>query len=83
MLKAETKNLAHEVKALLPHPTHLVALKLNALASPHRRPGNADWSDIINLIREQKLSLADPEFRGIILRYGGEEILQKLQKDLS
>ncbi len=79
---AKTMSFSPETMIQLPHPMHLVALKLAAVASPYRRPDNMDWSDIINLIREQKLSLDDPEFRKIILRYGNEEILQKLKNDL-
>ena len=52
-------------------------MKLTALLAPHRRADNFDWFDIINVIREQKLSLEDPEFRSLILRYGNDEILQK------
>lgn len=81
--KARTMPLDLGVSAHVPHPTHLIALKLAAVSSPYRRRGNVDWSDIVNLIQEQKLSLDDPEFRAIILRYGSEEILKRLQKDLS
>ena len=81
--KSQIKPLDFGAIAHLPHPTHLIALKLTAVSSPYRRKGNVDWSDIINLIHEQKLSLDDPEFRAIVLRYGSEEILIKLQKDLS
>jgi len=58
-------------------------MKLAALSSPHRRWDNEDWSDIIKLICKQKLSLEDPEFRSIVLKYGGEQVLQKLEKSLS
>ena len=81
--KARTMPLDSKTSVHLPHPTHLIAMKLTAFLSPYRRRDNADWSDIINMIREQKLSLDDPEFRAIILRYGSKEILKKLQKDLS
>lgn len=81
--KARTLPLDKGVSAPVPHPAHLVALKLAAVSSRYRRRGNADWADIVNLIQEQELSLDDPEFRALVLRYGGEETLKRLQKELS
>jgi hypothetical protein len=66
----------------LPKPEHLIAMKLHAVSSPHRRPGNSDWSDILDLIKIHGLSLNDETFRAMILRYGGEQLLEKLTKDL-
>ena len=81
--KTESRPLTASINVRLPRPSHLIAMKLTALSAPHRRKDNQDWSDIINLIREQKLSLEDSELRSIVLRYGNEETLKKLQKDLS
>ena len=81
--RTETRLLDHNLQIRLPHPTHLIAMKLTALSAPHRRKDNSDWFDIINIIREQKLSLEDAEFRSLILHYGGDEILQKLREALS
>ena len=81
--RTETRSLDHDLQVLLPHPTHLIAMKLTALSAPHRRKDNSDWFDIINIIREQKLSLEDAEFRSLILHYGGDEVLQKLREALS
>lgn len=80
--RAEIRPLTSNTSVRLPRPAHLIAMKLTALSAPHRRKDNFDWFDIINLIREQKLSLEDPELQAIILRYGNNEILQKLKKDL-
>jgi len=80
--RAETKALTPNTNVRLPRPTHLIAMKLTAFSAPHRRTDNSDWFDIINLIREQKLFLEDPELQAIILRYGNNEILQKLKRDL-
>jgi hypothetical protein len=80
--KSRNVSLIPKVDARLPHPEHLIAMKLAAHASPTRRWDNEDWSDIIKLIHKQKLSLEDPEFRAIVIKYGSEEILQKLKNAL-
>lgn len=81
-LGIEIKQLSPGIMVKLPNPTHLIAMKMVALDSPHRRKDNVDWSDIIHIIQEQKLSIEDPVFRDLILRYGGEKTLKKLRKAL-
>ena len=45
-----------------PSVISLIALKLHAINQPSRDDKEKDWSDIIALIRSNKLSLDDPDF---------------------
>ena len=63
-----------------PRPEYLVALKLHAAASPTRSKPEVDWEDIRQIVR---ICALDPErdesFRELILSYGGEDALAKIQ----
>jgi len=67
-------------RVLVPRPEYLVALKLHAAASPTRSKPEVDWEDIRQIVR---ICALDPErdesFRELILRYGGEDALAKIQ----
>jgi hypothetical protein len=71
------------VLARLPDPLHYVAMKLQAVRSASRRADNQDWSDILNVCRLFSISPRVGQAEEIVLRYGGEELLQKLESDLS
>ncbi len=60
-------------------PDHLVALKLHAASSSTRSKPEQDWEDIRQIVRICKLDWRDPEFETIILQYGGEEALKRVQ----
>jgi hypothetical protein len=64
----------------LPSPAHLVAIKLAAMSDPSREGAGRDWEDVVGLITAQSLDLSDPEFRALVLRYGGDEILADLER---
>ena len=63
----------------LPRPEHLVALKLHAAKAPDRTRPEADWEDIRQIVRICRLNLDNAEFREIVLRYGGEEAIQRVE----
>jgi len=63
----------------LPRPEHLVALKLHAASSPGRSKPESDWEDIRQIVRVCRLDASEPEFRGIVLRYGGEKALDRIR----
>jgi len=65
---------------LLPRPEYLVALKLHAATSPTRSKPEVDWEDIRQIVQIARLDPADESFRGLILRYGGQDALAKIQK---
>jgi hypothetical protein len=62
----------------VPRAEHLIALKLHASASPSRDTREQDWEDIRQIVRAWHLDPAEPYFRGLILRYGGEEALNRI-----
>jgi hypothetical protein len=76
---AKATDLAGEL-VLLPRPEYLVALKLHAAASPTRSKPEVDWEDIRQIVRICALDPnGDKSFRALILRYGGEDALAKIQ----
>jgi hypothetical protein len=64
---------------LLPRPEYLVALKLHAAASPTRSKPEVDWEDIRQILRICRLDPEEESFRALILRYGGEDALRRIE----
>lgn len=64
----------------LPRPEYLVALKLHAASSATRAKPEVDWEDIRQIVRICGLDPADPSFRELILRYGGEDALARIKQ---
>ena len=65
---------------LIPRPEFLVALKLHAAASPARAKRDLDWEDIRQVVEICGLDPANESFREIILRYGGEAALARIER---
>ena len=65
-----------------PRPEHLIALKLHAASSPTRSKPESDWEDIRHIMRICDLNAAEPEFRAMILRYGGQKALDRIESFL-
>jgi nucleotidyltransferase DUF2204 len=64
----------------MPRPEYLVALKLHAAASPTRSKPELDWEDIRQIIRICRLDTTEESFRALILRYGGQDALAKIER---
>jgi Nucleotidyl transferase of unknown function (DUF2204) len=75
---AKEMELATE-RVRLPRPEYLVALKLHAAASPTRSKPELDWEDIHQIVRICRLDPAEESFRALILRYGGEDALARIE----
>ncbi len=75
---AHPKELAGE-RVLLPRPEHLVALKLHAARAAGRSKPAIDWEDIRQIIRICALDPEEESFRTLIVRYGGEDALEKIR----
>jgi hypothetical protein len=72
------KSLAgHDVR--LPRPEHLVALKLHAAKGPDRSRPESDWEDIRQIVQICGLNIGNPEFRAMVLRYGGEGAIHRIE----
>ena len=67
-------------RALVPRPEYLVALKLHAAVSRTRSKPEIDWEDIRQIVRICALDPSDESFRALILRYGGENALARIDK---
>ncbi|MFA7344398.1 MAG: hypothetical protein WC003_08850 [Terrimicrobiaceae bacterium] len=63
-----------------PSARHMVALKLHAARSPDRSKPEQDWEDIRQLVMLHHLDPSESTFHDLILRYGGEESLVRVQK---
>ncbi len=77
--QAEERDAGEGMHLRVPHPWHFIAMKLTAAKSPQRRAGAADWSDILDLLRTCKIDLADPEFRKLVVQFGGNEALNRME----
>jgi hypothetical protein len=79
-MRSETREKSQgRIVVSVPSPRHMVALKLHAATSPRRSEPEKDWLDIDALVRTHQLDLSDPEFKKLVLRYGGEKSLQRLK----
>ena len=63
-----------------PKPEFLVALKLHSASSPTRSKPESDWEDIRQIVHICGLDPKDAAFRKIILRYGGEDALARIEQ---
>ena len=75
--EARQQTLA-EQPVRMPRVEHLIALKLHAAASPARSAREQYWEDILQLVRSCHLDPAEAYFSGIILRYGGQDAMDRI-----
>lgn len=81
--KAVSVEFERGVKVKLAAPQHLIAMKLRAVQSEHRRVGAVDWEDIVELSAREKLDPeSDDDFADLVLKFGSEDLLLQLVKDL-
>lgn len=78
--KAQERDAGEGIRLRVPHPWHLIAMKLTAAKSTSRRAGSSDWSDIFDLLRTCKIDLDDPDFRRMVVQSGGEEALRRMEE---
>jgi hypothetical protein len=72
--------LSPGVHAKIPCVLHLIAMKLNASRSPHRRVGATDLSDVIELIAAQGIDIDTADFREIAARYASANDMKAIRK---
>lgn len=65
-------------KFLVPCLNHLIALKLHAIKYNPAVREYRDIPDIIQLIRVNKVDAKNPEFRELCLKYGTQELYNKI-----
>ena len=79
LLEGATETQLGSERVQLPRPEYLVALKLHAAASPTRSKPELDWEDIRQIVRICRLDPAEESFRALILRYGGQDALTRIE----
>lgn len=67
-----------EQKFIVPSLNHLIALKLHSIKYNPKIRENEDLPDIINLIRVNKVKVKSDEFKNLCLKYGTEELYNKV-----
>jgi len=67
---------------LVPSLNHLIALKLHAIKGSPKLRLIKDLPDIINLIRVNKIAFEKREFKELCLKYGTEEIYNRILEAL-
>lgn len=65
-------------KFIVPSLNHLIALKLHAIKYNPKIREYKDLLDIIELIKINRLKVKDSEFKNLCLKYGTEELYNKI-----
>lgn len=78
--KAEERDAGDGLRLPVPHPWHLIAMKLTAANAATRRAGASDWSDIFDLLRTCEIDLKDGEFRQLVMQFGGKAALEHMER---
>ncbi len=65
-------------KFILPSLGHLIALKLHSLKYNPKLRENKDLSDIVELIRVNKMQAKTKEFKELCLKFGTKELYDKI-----
>lgn len=63
-----------------PSARHMIALKLHAACSPDRSKPEQDWEDIRQLVILYQLDPSNTDIHDLILRYGGNQALARIQE---
>jgi len=63
---------------IVPSLMHLIALKLHSIKYNPRLRENKDLSDIVDLLRINKIKVKNNEFKNLCLKYGTEELYNKI-----
>jgi len=69
-------------KFKVPSLNHLIALKLHAIKHNSKIRLIRDFPDIINLIRINKVAVKNNQFKELCLKFGTEEIYQRILETL-
>ena len=79
IIKNGEKTAIAKQEFIVPSVKNLIVLKIHALKYDFKDRENKDLPDIINLIRINKLDFRNKEFQEMCLKYGTEEIYNKIK----
>jgi len=80
LFKASVEMATGGVQVRFPSVEHLIALKVHALKNTRTRRFLKDFQDVVELVMRNKINLADPAMRDIFMRYGDNELYEKIQR---
>jgi predicted nucleotidyltransferase len=78
MREASIRKHVQGAEVLLVSLEHLIALKLHALKHSNLRRFMKDFEDVLNLVQIHKINLHSPKIRDLFLKYGNEDLYQKI-----
>lgn len=70
------------VEVRIPHPRHLIAMKLHALKHGGERRISKDFGDVLTLMRVCQIGPDDVNFQESVKKYGTPEIEDKIRRAL-
>ena len=70
-------------KFFVPSLFHLIALKLHCIKFNPKNRMSKDWPDIMNLIRVNDVDVKEKKFKELCLKFGNENIYQKILEERS
>jgi hypothetical protein len=79
--EAKPVNIAGQ-RFIVPSLNHLIALKLHAIKYNPKVREYKDLLDIIELIKVNKIDVKDAEFKNLCLKYGTEELYNKITENV-
>jgi len=82
ILKESRKIEIAKQEFLVPSLNHLIALKLHSIKYNPKFRLSKDLPDIINLVRVNELNFKDKKFKELCLKFGTEEIYNKILETL-
>lgn len=82
IIKDSQKTVIAGCEFRVPSLEHLIALKLHAVKYNPKLRFAKDIPDIINLIRINKLNVKSEKFKELCLKYGTQEIYQKILESI-
>lgn len=82
LLQAASLEPVGSVSLPVPHPLHLIAMKLHALRQPARAADGKDLQDIVGLIRQKQIDVRSEQFQDILSRYAKSETKDELFRRL-
>ena len=78
MMKESNEAKVGGAKLRVPTLNHLIALKLHSLKNNFENREMPDLRDIINLVQINRIDVRTESFRGLCLKYGTQEIYDKI-----
>jgi len=82
IIKDSKETFIAKQKFIVPSLNTLIALKLHAIKYNQKLRVHKDFPDIINLIRVNKVNYKSKEFRELCLKYGTEELYNKILSEV-